>query len=117
MTHPAFFVSPCHQGQYDMTRQADHSGGDREAGVRVCVGGQYEDLGGTRKWCRVQQRLGLRSGPGDGTMLEAGELLGGGMLKVTLSCQEREQGTDSRLMGIYAIRTAAHSAKCTFPGR
>lgn len=39
------------------------------------------------------------------------------MVKVTLSCQEKRAGTDSRLMGIYAIRTAAHSAKCTFPGR
>lgn len=44
-THPAFFVSPCHQGQYDMTRQADHSGGDREAGVCVCVWGNMKTWG------------------------------------------------------------------------
>lgn len=64
--------------------------------------------------CRVQQRLGLRSGPGDGTMLEAGELFGGDMLKTTLSVSGKRPGD---IMGIYAIRTAAHSAKCTFPGR
>lgn len=68
-----------------------------------------------RPWGRAVEHSRGGAGLGDGVMLETGELFGGDML--SLSVRKRDQGIDCRPMSICAIRTAAHSAKCTFPGR